>query len=485
VTAGAFTDQGATTPPAEARTSSRGPSLGPSGQPRPLRPLPADARIALLSPCGWGNLGDAAIIDSAIAAIRRRLPAARPFGLTLNPADTIRRHGIPAFTCSGFSRPHYGISEPRSAPASADTPTTPTTSEVNPPAAPPARRRVQARLREAARSFAPAREAWNVASMVRADLRHRRARAPELDGLDLLVVAGGGQLDEFWGGPLGHPYVLWRWVRAARRAGGAAVVLSVGTGDLTTSLGRFLVDGALRAATYVSFRDDGSRALASSSWAAQAPVVPDLAYALPVAATAAPRSGGDRASIAVSPIAYCDPRVWPVADAARYADHVAAVADFVAGLGQRGHRVVLFATDGPDERVVSDVVARLAGHPAAARERLSVRRLGEVAALMALYAEVDAVVASRLHGLILAHVAGRPALALSYERKVETLMRTMGQDDLCVPIEAFTAPLGLDRLAALLARCERLEAAVARRTREFRAAVESQYDLVLGAEGPS
>jgi len=479
VTAGAFTDPGATTPPAEARTS----PLRPAHQPRPPRPLPADARIALLSPCGWGNLGDAAIIDSAIAAIRRRLPAARPFGLTLNPSDTTRRHGIPAFTCSGFSRPHYGISEPRAAPAGGDTAAA---GESDPPATASARRRVQARLRAAVRSFAPAREAWDVASMVRADLRYRRARAPELEGLDLLVVAGGGQLDEFWGGPLGHPYVLWRWARAARQAGGAAVVLSVGTGDLTTPLGRFFVDGALQAATYVSFRDDGSRALAGSSWAAQAaPIVPDLAYALPVTATAPPRTGGDRASIAVSPIAYCDPRVWPVADAARYAEHVAAVADFVAGLGERGHRVVLFATDGPDERVVSDVVARLAERPAAARERLTVRRLGEVAALMALYAEVDAVVASRLHGLILAHVAGRPALALSYERKVETLMRTMAQDDLCVPIDAFTAPLGLDRLAAILARRERLEAAIGGRTREFRAAVESQYDLVLGAGGPS
>lgn len=33
-------------------------------------PLPLDAKIALLSPRSWGNLGDAAIIESLIDARR-------------------------------------------------------------------------------------------------------------------------------------------------------------------------------------------------------------------------------------------------------------------------------------------------------------------------------------------------------------------------------------------------------------------------------
>src|SRR5688572_27719818 len=66
--------------------------------------------VALLSPCGWGNLGDAAILESVIHAVRRRLPHAPILGLTLNPPDTAWRHGIPAHSCTGFSYRDYGVS---------------------------------------------------------------------------------------------------------------------------------------------------------------------------------------------------------------------------------------------------------------------------------------------------------------------------------------------------------------------------------------
>src|SRR5690349_3645743 len=68
-----------------------------------------DGGVALVSPCGWGNFGDAAIVDSVIHAVRTRLPGAPIVALTLNPEDTVARHHVPAFTCSGFSRPNYGV----------------------------------------------------------------------------------------------------------------------------------------------------------------------------------------------------------------------------------------------------------------------------------------------------------------------------------------------------------------------------------------
>src|SRR4051812_46298282 len=71
-----------------------------------------DAKIGFISPCGWGNLGDAAIVDSLIHGIRTRLPQARIVGFTLNPADTRARHGVDAYTCSAYSLPHYPSLEP-------------------------------------------------------------------------------------------------------------------------------------------------------------------------------------------------------------------------------------------------------------------------------------------------------------------------------------------------------------------------------------
>src|SRR5665213_3454619 len=53
--------------------------------------------IGLLDHMGYGNLGDAAIQDSVIANIRKRLPKARLVGFSLSPEDTTKRHGIPSF----------------------------------------------------------------------------------------------------------------------------------------------------------------------------------------------------------------------------------------------------------------------------------------------------------------------------------------------------------------------------------------------------
>src|SRR5262245_66694571 len=77
-----------------------------------VRPL----RVAFVSPSGLGNLGDAAIIESFLAGLRRRRPGAEIVGFTLNPADTQVRHGVDAHTCGAFSLPHYTVRRaPRSA----------------------------------------------------------------------------------------------------------------------------------------------------------------------------------------------------------------------------------------------------------------------------------------------------------------------------------------------------------------------------------
>jgi polysaccharide pyruvyl transferase WcaK-like protein len=434
-----------------------------AGAARAAPALRDDARIALLSPCGFGNLGDAAIVSSAVEAVRRRLPGASVFGLTLNPEDTIRRHGIPAYTCTGFSLSHYGAREPGggSAPSGERKTTAPDG--------------LRARLRRAALALPPTRKALELASIARGDLRHRRASRPRLDGLDLLVIAGGGQLDEFWGGPLGHPYILWRWSQQARRAGARVAVLSVGTGVLDTALGRYFVRGTLAAADYVSLRDLGSRQmLGPTSPAAGAPIVPDLAYAVPVPSAAA--GAAQRAFIALSPLSYCDPRIWPDADERRYQRHLRTMAELARSLIGEGHRVVLFATDGSDQRAVEEVRAQV-GVAA-----IEARVVGDVPELLELYAGADAVVAARLHGVLLAHVAGTPTLALSYERKVQTLMRDMSQDDLCLEIDDFDPQVGHERLRALLARRDQVAADIRRRVEALRAAVEQQYDQILSAK---
>ena len=54
-------------------------------------------RVGILGHVGNENLGDEAIIAAVIQNIRRRVPDAEINGFTLNPADTLERHGIVSF----------------------------------------------------------------------------------------------------------------------------------------------------------------------------------------------------------------------------------------------------------------------------------------------------------------------------------------------------------------------------------------------------
>jgi polysaccharide pyruvyl transferase WcaK-like protein len=179
-----------------------------------------------VSPSGFGNLGDAAIIESLLAGIRRRRPGAEIIGFTLNPADTCVRHGVEAYTCGAFALPHYPIRRAPRAPAAG---------EIHHPGEDPAPR--LRRLRRIIGNLPGARQGRRAVTMATSELRHRHEVATRLAGCDHVVVAGGGQLDEFWGGPFGHPYTLYRFSSAARRAGARFDILSVGQRSAGSSCG--------------------------------------------------------------------------------------------------------------------------------------------------------------------------------------------------------------------------------------------------------
>jgi polysaccharide pyruvyl transferase WcaK-like protein len=424
-------------------------------------PLSPDATIAFLSPCGYGNLGDAAIIESLIHAVRRRLPRARVVGFTLNPEDTTARHGVEAHTLLGFSRPLYGMREPAAVAATAP----------NGPAT--ARRR--SALEAAARRLLRV-----PAAGVREALHLRRSLA-HLAGASLVVVAGGGQVDATFGGAFGHPYALWRWGRLARRAGARFAFASVGTGTLPSAPARLFARRALALADYRSFRDDRSRELVGDpDLTRNDPIVPDLAYARPVEHARPP--GGPRLVVGVSPMAFCHPEHWPRRDVERYRRHAESFGRLAGNLLREGHEVVFFTTD-TEPAVVADAVRAVGELPAEARARLRVAPTPTTAALFDVLARVDLVVAARLHGVLLSHVAHRPVLAVSHERKVGTLMEDSGLARYCLPIDAFDPAEGQARLLEVAARRDELRRQVAEVVEANRRRVETQFDLLFGPVG--
>jgi polysaccharide pyruvyl transferase WcaK-like protein len=240
------------------------------------------------------------------------------------------------------------------------------------------------------------------------------------------------------------------------------------------------VRGAITAAGYRSFRDARSRELAAVAGAVDEDlVVPDLAYALPYAPP--PDAPRPRRAIGVAPMCYADPRVWPRPDAARYAHHLESMAGIAANAVRAGHDVAMFGTDTPDRGPVTECHAIAAQKLTAdERPRLRVVVPEDVASLMDLIGELGAVVAARFHGVLLAHVAGRPVLAVSHERKVATLMAELGHTAYCAPIDELDPTAASARLAELLAGHDAISARIRDVAATYRRRVDAQYDTVFG-----
>jgi polysaccharide pyruvyl transferase WcaK-like protein len=432
-----------------------------------MTPAEPPTRIALLGIYGGGNLGDGAIWESLIAGIRGRISNAEIVAFTCNPVDTRARHGLEAFNL------RWQPDEEELAESGDDA--------RRPPLTESERRRPVSVRRTLGKALPGLKHFWWDTRLVALNLMQHGRNRHHLRDLDLVVVAGGGQFDSLFGGPLTHPVTLWRWGEMASRAGVPYVILSVGTGTLSPP-SRLFLRRALSLADFASFRDPRSQELIGGTAAARAKIVPDLAYALPMPAdTALTSRRSDPAVVGISPMAYADPRFYPLADPVRFRRHLHTLDVLTCRLLRDGHEVVLFTSDHPDELPKEELREMVAAKVTVAeRERLRAPSVGNVEELMDVLNQVDVVVSARLHGVLLSHVAGRPALGIAHERKVATLMAEMDQSQYCQSIDEFDVERGWSQLSELMQRREELVEKIRAQTLDRRRRVEEQYDTVFG-----
>src|SRR2546426_4870880 len=253
----------------------------------PYRARPETAvRIGVFGHVGNQNLGDEALIAAVVQNVRRRYPGAELRAFTARPHDTEQRHGIPAFPIRRMNgRP--ANARPPSAPARAGGDLGARLKRV--PLLPVLVRALR-RLGTAAQAVI-----LEVPFLVQS-YRHLR-------GTDLLLIAGSQQLNDYWGGPWGFPFTLFKWLLLARASGTKVAFLSVGAGPLRTRLGKFFVKQTLRLAAYRSYRDDDSqRCVAALGIPGEHLVVPDLVFSLEMGRPPAPRAPARRPVVGVNPM---------------------------------------------------------------------------------------------------------------------------------------------------------------------------------------
>jgi polysaccharide pyruvyl transferase WcaK-like protein len=435
-------------------------------------------KIALLTPYDGGNLGDAAIQEALIDNFRQYGPQVHLCGITLHPESTAARHRIPCYPLAAISRPYYHAKKEPAVSANNYAATSDIGTRVETPG-------WFKRLKRAVRGLLFRIGLGPLVRLVQEGIHILRSYGL-LRSVDLLVVAGGGQLDEEWGGSWAHPYALMKWAVLAQAAGTSVIFLSVGGCRTELRLTKVFLRIALSLACYRSYRDEGSRQLALAiTPSADGPVVPDLAFSLPV--TRQPfmaDSNSAELRVGVSPIAFARPGMWPSEDPAQYERYMNELALFVAALLKRGISVTLFSSCSPDDQLFDDLRARIdPSLETAARTRLLGCNVASVQDLLVLLQSLDFVVTSRLHGLVLSFLAGKPCVALSYDRKVDALMTDVGLKDYCLNIRSFTGGNVLAAFLNLQTNGPPVASKLSATCSHYDQLLQSQYRLVAELRG--
>jgi polysaccharide pyruvyl transferase WcaK-like protein len=399
-------------------------------------------RVALLTPYTGGNLGDAAIQDAMIANIRLRLPDAQFSGISLNCDNFVKRHGVGAFPLCATDRSFYGMSRQRveDEPGEGERSTSRATQKgLNIAAI----KRALKSVPGLGRCLKKAR-AW--VTIIPREIRHSVEGYRFLRTQDVLVVSGGGQLDDEWGGPWGHPFTLFKWAVLARIARVPYALASVGASKTTSKTSRLFLSATLRMARYKSYRDKNSREIAAGllQRTTEDSIVPDLGFSLPsseLPSTAGIRSiSRGRPVVAISPIAFAKPGSWPYPDPALYDRYVLQMAQVVSQLLKRGYFLILVWSSEDDKSVIPELLGRLDDE---AKNRLAqqmhIPAISTWKDLVASLEDVDCLIASRLHSAILGHVTHKPIIAISFDPKVDWLMEDLSQPEYLLQIRDFTA----------------------------------------------
>lgn len=418
-------------------------------------------KIGLLDHMGYGNLGDAATQDVVIESIRKRLPNAQIVGFSLIPDDTTKRHGIP---CYPILRWHPTLANP--------------TSEAG------NEKSIQSKLKPAlTRSpfvYTWAKPLLEFAREVRFWVRSYRA----LRSLDLLIISGGGQLSELWRGPWSHPYTIFKFSLLTKLARKKLYFLNVGAGPLKHPLSRFFARWSVRIADYRSFRDDDSQELVRSLGVkADTHVYPDSVYALEVADYLKPLPRASSMPIVgLNPIGFCDPRIWPRKDDSVYQEYLEKMARFSAWLIEQGYALRMLTTEiSVDRFALNDLENRL-------RSRLHSPELlrdvfgpasESVRDVLREMSNCDFIVTSKYHGIIFSHLLKKPAISLSYHRKMDVAMQAVGQSRFNADVERFDFDWLTTSFRTLVAEGRNIKLETAATVDANAAALSQQFDSLF------
>ncbi len=279
--------------------------------------------------------------------------------------------------------------------------------------------------------------------------------------VDMLLLTGGGIFNDHWIGVIPR-YV--GWTLAARLAGAKVAWIGVGVGPVRRRTLAWLARIGARFAHVVTVRDSASASVLGSR--SQSRVVPD-----PSVFNVPP---GRRADGGVGLIVRGPTR----ADAPIEPRLVEVILDTVRMLEGVGRSPVLLTMGGGAD--VGFTERLRAAAMAEGSRPLAIAALGPTPAdALGRLARLSGVITVRLHGLLLAALAGVPVVPIAYDEKVRAAAEQLGLGDLVVGLPDISAAVLLERLSEAASEGRRSE--VGRRLAAMREQRDSLATAILTA----
>ena len=397
-------------------------------------------KIALFGTFGTGNLGNECTLQAMLLNIRRHVPNAQVSCICTRPEETASTYGIRALAIREM--PLRGTNN-----------------------------RAWRLLRKM--SIGVPVELYRWFSVIK-----------ELMGSHMLMMTGTGMLSDSGIGPLGLHYDILRWSVVAKLCRCKLLFVSVGAGPLRHPLARFFVKAALRLADYRSYRDNFSKGyLKSIGFDADADAVyPDLAFSLPKGMLPDDQDDGDkRAPVGVGLIThYVHPSLSDDVEQT-YREYVTKMARFIGWLVEHNRTVRLLIGDVVyDSRVRKDLRAVLE-QSGLTYEKSNIidEPTGSFEKLLSQLATTKVVVASRFHNLLLALMLGKPALAISFHEKDDSLMTALGLQEFCQDIANLDLSTLIEQFVRLEKNADRLRQEIRLKTKSYRMELDKQYSCIF------
>jgi polysaccharide pyruvyl transferase WcaK-like protein len=434
----------------------------------------AGKRIGLLHHMGGGNLGDDGTLDAVLQNIRSRWPDSEIVGLSMNPDDTHKRHGIVSYPIRqrtwnlGNTSVNHGTN---------------------------IKQRAKAALSKYP-SILKLVKALNavvvgIPTSVFKEMLFLARAIRLIKSLDLLIICGGGQLVEssggpweFVGGPWHFPFTIFKWVLGAKLLRVKCVMLNIGAGPLVRTLSKYFVRKAISFADYASFRDPESRGLVHEIGVTRRThVVCDSAYSLhiPAANGSSVMDSRCKGIVGLAPMAYGDPRLSPKHDPAVYNQFIQQLATFASWLLKNGYSVTLFCTDiGIDPPAIEDLERQLRNDSSISKSIAdgSLRRVHQwtTRELLENMSSMDYLVVCRFHAVVFAHLLNLPVLAINHHPKVRAQMIDLGLPEYCVNLEDCNLEVLARTFSSLVSNQDGIRNRMSERLACYKQKLSAQFD---------